>query len=181
MAGNRRIVVTGGPGAGKTTLLLALHERGYAIVADSARAIIRERKSRGLSPRPEPPEFGYDVLRMDIDQYRAIPAHGDLVFFERGIPDSLGALAHLGLLTPADTGRYLSEFPYSRKVLVLPPWEQIYTTDDERDQTYGESVRVHAAVCDWYTRCGHELIEVPRMPVEARCEFVLRTLARSGE
>lgn len=178
MAINRRIVVAGGPGAGKTTLLLALQERGYTIVPDSPRVIIKERKSRGLSPRPEPPEFAYDVLRMDIDHYRAISADDKLVFFERGIPDALGALTHLGLLTAADTGRYLAEFPYSRRVLVLPPWEQIYTTDDERDQTFGESVRVHAAVRDWYTRCGYELIEVPRMSVDERCEFVLRTLAR---
>jgi len=181
VAGNRRIVVAGGPGAGKTTLLLALHARGYTIAPDSARIIIKERKSRGLSPRPEPPEFAYDVLRMDIDHYRATPVQDNFVFFERGIPDALGALAQLGLLTPADTGRYLSEFPYSRRMLVLPPWEEIYTTDDERDQTFGESVRVHAAVCDWYTRCGYELIEVPRMPVDARCEFVLRTLERGDQ
>jgi predicted ATPase len=174
-------VVAGGPGAGKTTLLLALQARGYTIVPDSARIIIKERKSGGLSPRPEPPEFAYDVLRMDIDHYRALPAEDKFVFFERGIPDALGLLAHLGLLTSADTGRYLSEFPYSRSVLVLPPWEEIYTTDDERDQTFSESVRVHAAVCDWYARCGYDLIEVPRMPVDERCEFVLRTLARDDE
>jgi predicted ATPase len=66
-------VVTGGPGAGKTTMLLALRARGYTTVPDSARANINERKSRGLSPRPAPPEFAYNVLRNDIDQYRAIP------------------------------------------------------------------------------------------------------------
>ena len=48
----RRIVITGAHGAGKTALLLALHARGYTIVGDTARRIIQERHTRGLSPRP---------------------------------------------------------------------------------------------------------------------------------
>ena len=114
---------------------------------------------------------------MDIERYRTTPADDGFVFFERGIPDALGMLDALGVVTPADVGRYLTEFPYLRKVMVLPPWEEIYCTDDERDQTFGEAVRVYAAVCDWYPRCGYELVEVPRASVKARCEFVLGTLA----
>ena len=177
MAPNRRILIVGGPGAGKTTLLAELAALGHTCVPDSARAIIRARKLRGLTPRPDPPEFAFEALRMDIDQYRATPADGGFVFFERGIPDALGMLDALGVLTPADVGRYLTEFPYSRRVMVLPPWEEIYCTDDERDQTFREAVRVHEAVCDWYPRCGYELAEVPRVSAKARCDFVLRTLA----
>jgi predicted ATPase len=64
-----RIVITGGPGAGKTTLLLALQARGYTIVGDSARAIIQERRRRGLSPRPNAYEFVHEMLRMDIENF----------------------------------------------------------------------------------------------------------------
>jgi predicted ATPase len=39
----RGVVLTGGPGAGKTTLLEELGAMGYAIVPESARAIIAER------------------------------------------------------------------------------------------------------------------------------------------
>lgn len=60
---------------------------------------------------------------------------------------------------------------------MLPPWEQIYATDDERDQTYADAVRAFSLVCDWYRRCGYDLVEVPRAPVNERCAFVLRTIA----
>src|SRR6266446_1512059 len=73
-----RIVVTGGPGAGKTTLLLALQARGYTIVGDSARAIIHDRRRRGLSPRPNAYEFVHETLRMDIENFvhhAATPGH----------------------------------------------------------------------------------------------------------
>jgi len=177
MAPNQRVLIVGSPGAGKTTLLAELAAVGHTCVSDSARDIIRARKRRGLMPRPDPPEFAFEALRMDIERYRATPADRGFVFFERGIPDALGMLDALGVLTPADLGRYLTEFPYARRVMVLPPWEEIYCTDDERDQTFGEAVRVHRAVCDWYPRCGYELVEVPRVSANARCEFVLRTVA----
>ena len=64
-----RIVMTGGPGAGKTALLLALQARGYTIVGDTARAIIQDRRRRGLSPRPDAHEFVQEALRIDIDNY----------------------------------------------------------------------------------------------------------------
>lgn len=38
---SHRFVVTGGPGSGKTTLLDALAERGYRVVPESARSIIK--------------------------------------------------------------------------------------------------------------------------------------------
>ena len=87
-----RIVVTGGPGAGKTTLLLALQARGHTIVGDSARAIIHDRRRRGLSPRPNTYEFVHETLRMDIENFvhhAATPGH---VFFDRSVLDALCGL-----------------------------------------------------------------------------------------
>jgi predicted ATPase len=173
---NRRVLLVGGPGSGKTTVLDELAGQGYTCVPDNARIVIRTRKLRGLTPRPDPPEFAYEVLRMDIERYRSTPAERSFVFFERGVPDAVGALDALGVLSPADVGRYLAEFAYCRRVMVFPPWEGIYTTDAERDQTFEESVRVHAAVRDWYGRCGFELVEVARAPAKARCEFILGNL-----
>ena len=64
-----RIVITGAPGAGKTTLLLALQARGYTIVGDTARAIIQDRRRRGLNPRPDPYTFAQEALRTDIENF----------------------------------------------------------------------------------------------------------------
>ena len=38
-------------------MLDALAERGHAIMEESARSIIAERRARGLSPRPDPETF----------------------------------------------------------------------------------------------------------------------------
>ena len=173
---NRRVIFTGGPGAGKTTLLTTLAGRGYACVHDSARAIIQDRVRRGLSARPEPPEFAAAILRMDIERYRQAPMEADFVFFDRAIPDALWMLNDLGLLSMAEAEQSVLDFPYFRQVFVAPPWEEIYTTDDERDQRFADSVRVHHRARDWYGALGFELIELPRVSVEQRCDFVLQRL-----
>jgi hypothetical protein len=67
---NLRFVVTGGPGAGKTTTLEALTERGFLCVPESARAIIKQRKESGLSPRPPLVQFGMEMLNAGIARYR---------------------------------------------------------------------------------------------------------------
>jgi len=85
-------------------------------------------------------------------------------------------LGELGLLPAAEAERYLADYPYERRVFIPPPWEEIYATDDERDQSFRESVRVHDTLWEWYVRCGYEPVQVPRASVEERCAFVLRTL-----
>ncbi len=170
------MILTGGPGAGKTTLLTALAGRGHAVVHDSARAVIHDRVRRGLSARPDPATFAAAILRMDVERYRQAPTAADLVFFDRAIPDALGMLHDLGLLSVEEAGQSVSRFPYFRQVFLAPPWEEIYTTDNERDQRFAESVRVHRRASDWYRALGFELIELPCVSVEQRCEFVLDQL-----
>ena len=168
-----RFVVTGGPGAGKTTLLETLARRGYEHVPDSARAIIKERKAAGLSPRPAPDEFGWETLRLDVDAYRAPrPAH-EPVFFDRSVVDALAFLSDNADISEAALRQHLEAFRYNETVFVLPPWEEIYRQDAERDQDFPHASRVHDRLCDWYGRCGYETVEVPRAPVEERVEFVL--------
>lgn len=183
---HRRVVVTGGPGAGKTVLLEELARRGHPYAPESARTIIRERLARGLPPRPDPAEFAYEILGRDIEQYRGVTrgprpdrataGAGDLHFFDRSILDALGMLDQLGILSARERDRHLTDYPYHRQVFLLPPWEAIYRVDSERDQTFGESVRVHDTLRQWYLRCGYETVSVPPGPVADRCDLVLKTL-----
>jgi predicted ATPase len=45
-------------------------------------------------------------------------------------------------------------------------------TDTERDQTYDESVRVYERSRSFYEDCGYRTVEVPRLDVDDRVEFV---------
>jgi predicted ATPase len=170
------VIVTGGPGAGKTTLLAELAARGYETVAESARAIIAERLARGESPRPDPVAFAREILRRDIENYRNRPRTSEWVFFDRGLIEALGMLHRASPLSASELGLMLAAYPFHPIVFVLPPWEAIYATDTERDQSFAEAVQVHAMIVEWYRSCGYVLDEVPRLPVAERAEHVQRVL-----
>jgi len=173
---NLRFVMTGGPGAGKTTLLQALAARGYLHASDSARAIIRERLASGLSPRPPLAQFGREILQRDIARYRETRATDHPVFFDRGIVDALGMLHHQQALALGEVEASVRSFPYNHVVLLMPPWEAIYRTDAERDQTFAESVQVFESVRTWYAQWDYATVEVPCMAIDQRVNFILQTV-----
>src|SRR5262245_4664069 len=172
----RLVVFAGSPGGGKTTVLHALQLRGYAVVADSARAIIQSRRSSSLSPRPAPLEFAQTILHHDIQQYGQHASKSGLVFFERGVVDALGMLNEMSVLPHGELQAFLSAYPYHRRVFLFPPWEAIYANDAERDQTFVEAARVYREASAWYERYGYEAVEVPKVGVAERCAFVLQAL-----
>lgn len=171
-----RIVITGAPGAGKTTLLLALQARGYTIVGDTARAVIQDRRRRGLSPRPEPHTFAEQVLQIDVENFVHHASSPRPVFFERGVLDALCLLDQITPLKESELKMWLSEFQYFPKVFVLPPWKAIYRNDAERDHTFEHAESVNRITQAWYRRCGYRIVEVPTLPVDDRCTFVLQAL-----
>jgi predicted ATPase len=173
------VIVTGGPGAGKTTLLAELAAMGYATVDESARAIIAERLVRGEIPRPDPAAFAREILRRDIEKYIDRPGTSEWVFFDRGLVEAIGMLHEASPLSTSELASMLATYPFHATVFVLPPWEAIYATDAERDQSFADAVDVHARVVQWYRSCGYILSEVPRLSVAERAEHVLRTLAES--
>jgi predicted ATPase len=174
----RRIIVTGGPGAGKTTLLAALCARGYATVDESARAIIQERLAGGLTPRPSALEFARQILHRDVAKYQQPPGL-DVVFFDRSVVEAVWMVNQAAPLEAHELSVLLSQYRYDRPVFVLPPWEAIYTTDSERDQTFAEALQVHETITRWYRQCEYEIIEVPTGTVAERCSYVLRALVNA--
>ncbi len=169
------ILLTGAPGAGKTTLAEALAARGLTVVAESARAVIRSRLARGLPPRPPPEQFARQVLQLDIGNYAAKARETGVVVFDRGVLDSVGMLHAAAPLPPEELDQIVATHRYDL-VFLFPAWEAIYCNDGERDQSFAQAQGVEAEMRRWVRRCGAEPIEVPRLPVEGRCAFVLQRL-----
>jgi predicted ATPase len=175
-----RVLITGGPGVGKTTLLAELGARGYSTVAESARAIISERRARGQSPRPGPIEFAREILRRDTEKYHDHAVGAAWVFFDRGLVEALGMVHEVAPFSAQELDAALRAHPFHSSVFVLPPWQDIYTTDTERDHSFPWVEQVHSHLVQWYRSCGYVLHEVPRLSVVARAEFVIQTLTHGA-
>jgi predicted ATPase len=66
-------------------------------------------------------------------------------------------------------------FRYNPRAFIMPPWPEIYEQDSERKQTLEEAERTYEAMVWIYTRCGYELVTVPRRPVRERLSFILES------
>ena len=104
-----------------------------------------------------------------------------LVFFDRCVLDAVAMIDQLTLTTAGGLQSLLAEYEYFRTAFIFPPWEEIYTTDTERDHTFAHAVAVHKEVAAWYPRCGYDLVEVPRGTVQERCDFILERVSRDGQ
>lgn len=91
--------------------------------------------------------------------------------FDRGVTDCVAYAAILGVdptpsLIRAQTVRYTDE------VLLFEPWEDIYTTDDERTMSFADVIGFHQEIVSAFDRAGYVLVPVPRGSVEERRAFV---------
>lgn len=70
---------------------------------------------------------------------------------------------------------------YNRKVFLAPPWQEIYSTDSERKQTFEEAMSSFRVNQEVYTEYGYELVEIPPATVQTRADFILNSIGNSIE
>ena len=172
---DRFFVLTGGPGSGKTTLIEALKARGFATAPEAGRGIIRDQAAIGgpALPWQNPALFAELMLSWELRSWHAAFDQAGPVFFDRGVPDTIGYLRLCGLPIPAHVSNAAATFRYARRVFIAPPWPEIFTQDEERKQTLDEAERTYRSVAGVYAELGYELVPLPLAPVEERLRFVL--------
>lgn len=172
------VVISGGPGAGKTTLLLELARRGFRCAAEVARQIIQEQVRDGGNALPWGDRERYCRLMLErsIASYREHAELGGTIFFDRGIPDTFCYARLVGLLLEEEAFAACNLYRYAVRVFLAPPWQEIYTVDTERKQSYDEVVRTYHLMVDAYGDCGYEVVEIPRTSPVERADFVLGML-----
>jgi predicted ATPase len=173
-------VVTGGPGSGKTTVLLELQRRGFRFASEVARQIIQEQvQIRGNAlPWGDREQYTRLMLERSIASYKAHTPASEVTFADRGIPDTLTYARLIGLYDDGFIRRACEEYRYAATGFVAPPWKDIYRTDNERKQDFAEAVRTHALNVSVYRECRFELIELPRVSVQERAEFIIGKLPK---
>jgi predicted ATPase len=173
-------IVTGGPGSGKSSLIEALHQRGYERSIEAGRGIIQDQvaiEGRAL-PWHDRLLFAELMLSWDMRSYHLAQNSTAPIFFDRGLPDTLGYLRLLRLPAPAHMRKAADVFRYNRKVFIAPPWEEIFEQDRERKQDFEEAVRTYDSLVKTYQSLNYELIELPRSTLEERRDFVLNEIQR---
>lgn len=164
------MIVTGAPGAGKTTVLAGL-DPSITVVAEPARRVLAVAREE----THDQARFVDLMLDLAIADYDAVASPSGPVVFDRGIPDMAAYAIYFGT-NPAGAMAAAEKRRYRNPVLLLPPWQEIYTTDDERRMTFEMTLAFHEATMEAYRRTGYAIVEVPKLPVAERTAFIAASI-----
>jgi len=171
----RRVVITGGPASGKSSLIESLASKGYATFPEVAREVIKQQLELGTNKVPwdDVTEFSKIVLKDQIKQFDACIE--TITFFDRGIPDLIGYMNHGDFkIFP-----YLMENAQNKRydnVFILPPWREIYSTDNERRENINEAALIFDEIKKAYQSLNYKPIIVPKISIEERATFILNNI-----
>jgi predicted ATPase len=172
------VVIIGGPGTGKTTIIEGLLAKGFCCYPEISREVTLEAKKQGIEQLflENPLLFSELLLEGRKKQfYNAQKEPHDIVFLDRGIPDVLAYMHYIGDSYPAFFDLACREHIYT-KIFLLPPWEEIYESDNERYENFEQATLIYNHLTETYQKYGYHLIEVPKGTVEERISFILNQL-----
>lgn len=178
----KRIVITGGPSTGKTAVIEVLQQKGYHCLEEVIRAMTLAKKteesdvvfeSNPIVSVTDPAAFNQMILDARVDQYKStLKSSDELVFFDRGIPDVLAYMDCFQQEYDESFKNACSTNKYDL-IFLMPPWKEIHVVDNERFETYEESLRVNECLENSYTSFGYDVQIVPKDTILNRVNFIL--------
>ena len=184
----KKIVITGGPSTGKTSVIKQLEEDGYHCLHEVIRSMTSEEKnqeekieivSNPIVSVSDPLKFNLKILNARIEQFkRARKANDKMFFFDRGIPDVLAYMDCFQQTYDAIFSNACQNFRYDQ-IFLMPPWKEIHITDNERYESFEESLHIYYCLKNSYEKHAYDVTIVPKGSITERIEFILEQINAS--
>ncbi len=171
-------MLIGGPGTGKTTVLQELRERQYTCMPEVSREVTLEAQKKGIEQLflTDPLLFSKMLMEGRERQYiEAEKSNSNMVFFDRGLPDIHAYMDYTKDEYPDIFIKKSKQYPYDF-VFLFKPWKLIYTSDNERYESFEQSEEIDQFLQNSYLKLGYKIIDVPFGSVDQRVNFILNRL-----
>lgn len=173
------VVITGCSGSGKSSLLAELSRRGLRVLPEAGRQIVKEQGLIGgdAVPWENRAKFAELAATRAAHHYNMIPAGAGLVFSDRSVVDVISFFGRSGLETPPHLTAMLSHYRYHPRVLMSPPWREIFHGDAERKHSFEDGVAEYEWLLKAYAAQGYELVDLPKLSIAERADFAVRAVS----
>ena len=173
---DRFVVISECSSGGKSTLIAELGKRGYAVVDEPGRRIVKEELASGGSALPwvDGVAFARRAIGIALADRAAAGSLDGWVLFDRGLIDAAAALEHTTgkpMLTALGQANR-----HHRRVFIAPPWPEIYETDPERRDGLDMALAEYSRLLETYPLLGYKVLILPKVGVSERADFILNTL-----
>ena len=175
----KKIVITGGPGTGKSTVIIELEKQNFTCMHEISREVTLMARKNGIEQLflKDPMLFSKMLLEGRVSQFKDASAKDtEVIFFDRGIPDVFAYMNYLGVEYPEIFINESKNNKYFDTVFLMPPWKDIYITDNERYESFEQSLAIHNHLKSAYKGLGYDVIEVPTGTVKERAIFILNNI-----
>lgn len=171
-------MIIGGPSTGKTTIIEHLEFLGEICLHEISRQVTLEAQQQGIDQLflEDPLLFSQKLIDGRIKQYTdATQMSTSRIFFDRGIPDVIAYMDYINKSYPVEFTDACKRHKYDH-VFLLPPWEDIHKTDNERYESFDQAQRIHHHLYETYNNFGYHCIEVPFGNIKERSDFILQNV-----
>ncbi|MEP3279635.1 MAG: AAA family ATPase [Stappiaceae bacterium] len=175
---DKLIVLSGCSGGGKSTLLGELERRGFQVMPEAGRRVVRDAIETGKDVLPwhNPTGFSLSAARLAERDYQNALKSGEETIFDRAIIDLVAYLTMLSLPIPDALTNTFFECRYATTVFMTPPWLEIFCQDTERQKSFDEAIREYDHLLQFYGDQGYRPAIVPKTDVAQRADFIVNTL-----
>lgn len=176
---NNWYVLTGAPCSGKTSIIKCLQQQGFQVIPELARVYIDQQLAKGIpleELRKDELGFQKKILQLKIDTEKSLD-QDQIIFFDRGIPDSAAYYKLCGLENDPDLDLAVQQCQY-KKVFLLDYLD--YKKDYARTESREDQIKLHYYLEEAYQALPFPLIKVPIVPDKAekakRIEYILNEI-----
>ena len=179
----KKIVITGGTHSGKTTLIELLEKKGYFVVHEAAIEIIKSLNTLiGINEQKRWRAeyiFAFQdlVWKKIMNLESTCPPNMDYVFLDRGIFDGL---AYIGPIDSVKEGYFRKNFAQHTHYDAAFVLDTLTNFDKRlntgRTSNYEQSCNIGNKLYEIYTNERIRTHKVPVLPIEERCDLILRNL-----
>lgn len=167
-------VISGCSGGGKSTLLTELESRGHFVVPEAGRRVVAtalETQTDAL-PWVNPEAFVRACVTLHLADLKSCPEGLGSTYLDRSLVDVISFLSFKSLPVPTDLASLLTPGPYAVSVFMAPVWAELFVNDAERQHSLEEAEAEYHHLRTCYVALGYRLIDLPRVSVTERAEFV---------
>ena len=171
---NYKHIITGAPGTGKTAIINALMQKGYSCAEEISREVIAEQIMIGGDILPWKNQIAFEnhIANLRKEQYLNSSENKNY-FFDRSSIDCIAYLKANNLGITSEIKEIIKQCVFNKQVFITPFWKEIYINDGERMEDIKAAINIEDSLIYTYKYFGYKLVEVPKLPVRERVNFIL--------